>query len=255
MRRILLIGLLAFGGMAEAGDIPPADRLSGFQMMGPDVQAMQRDDFANPAMLSVRAGETLWSTAPQPGKPSCLSCHGDVAGLQGIAARYPQFDADRALPIDLAGRIQTCQTDRQGVSPAPRESAPLLALQSLIALQSRGQPLAPPGDLRLAPARAEGRALFNQRMGQLDLSCAQCHTDNWGKSLGGTRVPQAHPTGYPIFRMEWQQVGSLQRRIRNCMTGVRAEPFAPGAPEIIALELYLMERAAGMLVDAPAVRP
>jgi len=41
---------------------------------------------------------------------------------------------------------------------------------------------------------------------------------------GGSVIPQAHPTGYPLYRLEWQAVGSLQRRLRNCMIGVRAEP-------------------------------
>ena len=39
------------------------------------------------------------------------------------------------------------------------------------------------------------------------------------------------------------------------MTGLRAEPFDYGAPQAVALELYLMERAGGMPMDAPAVRP
>jgi sulfur-oxidizing protein SoxA len=39
------------------------------------------------------------------------------------------------------------------------------------------------------------------------------------------------------------------------MTGVRAEPFDYGAPQAVFLELYLMERARGMPMDAPAVRP
>ena len=66
--------------------------------------------------------------------------------------------------------------------------------------------------------------------GQLNLSCAQCHDDNWGKRLAGSVIPQAHPNGYPIYRLEWQSVGSLQRRLRNCIFGMRAEPFAFGAP-------------------------
>ena len=32
-------------------------------------------------------------------------------------------------------------------------------------------------------------------------------------------------------------VGSLQRRLRNCMFGMRAEPYAYGSPEYVALEL------------------
>jgi sulfur-oxidizing protein SoxA len=73
--------------------------------------------------------------------------------------------------------------------------------------------------------------------------------------LAGSTIPQGHPTGYPLYRLEWQGMGSLQRRLRNCMTGVRAEPFAPGADEFTALELYLMQRAAGMPLETPAVRP
>jgi sulfur-oxidizing protein SoxA len=101
----------------------------------------------------------------------------------------------------------------------------------------------------------QGAALFAQRMGQLDLSCAQCHDERAGQRLGGSVIPQGHATGYPIYRLEWQGMGSLQRRLRNCMTGVRAEPFAYGAPEMVALELYLAHRARGMVVEAPAVRP
>jgi sulfur-oxidizing protein SoxA len=100
-----------------------------------------------------------------------------------------------------------------------------------------------------------GGELFRRRQGQLNLSCSQCHDDNWGKRLAGAVIPQGHPTGYPVYRLEWQSLGSLQRRLRNCMIGVRAEPYEYGAPEAVALELYLMERARGMPIETPAVRP
>ncbi|OYV04646.1 MAG: hypothetical protein CFE26_15775, partial [Verrucomicrobiales bacterium VVV1] len=41
--------------------------------------------------------------------------------------------------------------------------------------QARGQPSAPPDDARLAPRRAQGQASWQQRQGQLNLACAQCH--------------------------------------------------------------------------------
>jgi sulfur-oxidizing protein SoxA len=50
-------------------------------------------------------------------------------------------------------------------------------------------------------------------------------------------------------------MGSLQRRLRNCMIGMRAEPYTYGAPEYVALEAYLMWRARGMPMETPAVRP
>jgi sulfur-oxidizing protein SoxA len=68
-------------------------------------------------------------------------------------------------------------------------------------------------------------------------------------------VPQGHPNGYPLYRLEWQSLGSLQRRLRNCMIGVRAESYAYGSPEFVALEAYLTSRAGGMKIESPAVRP
>ena len=76
-----------------------------------------------------------------------------------------------------------------------------------------------------------------------------------GKRLGAAVIPQGHATGYPIYRLEWQALGSLQRRLRNCMSGVRAEPYAYDAVELIELELHLMQRARGMPLETPAVRP
>jgi sulfur-oxidizing protein SoxA len=131
----------------------------------------------------------------------------------------------------------------------------VLALSTFIGKQSRGLPVETPSDPKLVPFVAQGKALYEQRGGQINLSCAQCHDDNWGKNLAGNAVPQGHPNGYPLYRLEWQSVGSLQRRLRNCLIGMRAEPYAYGAPEYIALELYLRYRARGMTVETPGVRP
>ena len=100
-----------------------------------------------------------------------------------------------------------------------------------------------------------GERLFHQRLGQLNLSCAQCHAERSGQKLAGNLIPQAHPTAYPIYRLEWQSVGSLERRLRNCLTGVRAEPYAFGSKELLSLELFLAWRARGMPLESPGVRP
>lgn len=238
-----------------AAGAPAAERRSGFADMTPGIQAMQRDDTANPGMLWVLEGEALWSQRIGPATRACAGCHGEAASMRGVAARYPAYDAISGRPVDLAGRIALCQQRHQRREPAPRESQESLALTAFIAHQSRGLPIAPPADPRLAEARALGERLWRERRGQLDLACAQCHDDNAGQRLAGSVIPQGHPTGYPIYRLEWQDVGSLQRRLRGCMVGVRAEPYAYGSAEYIALELYLMERAAGLAIETPAVRP
>jgi len=222
-------------------------RRSGFDDMSPATQAMQRDDEQNPALLWLRDGEQRFDA-------DCSRCHAP-ASMRGVAVRYPAFDTALARPVTLAERINLCRTRQMKAAPLAPESAPLLALEMVVANASRGMPIAPPDDTRLGPFREQGRALFFRRLGQLDFSCAQCHDQHPGGRLAGSLIPQGHPTGYPIYRLEWQDVGSLQRRLRNCMSGVRALPFDYGAPEFVALELYLMQRAAGMALETPAVRP
>ncbi len=254
MRRSLVLLLLSLP--AAAADIPAADRRSGFDFMSAATQEMQRDDALNPAMLWVAEGEAQWNEVPSSTAKSCAGCHGDAtASMRGVAARYPAFDEHTGKAIDLQQRINACRTQHQQQPAFASESRPLLGLAAYLGLQSRGLPVAPPNDPRLVPALERGEKLFHTAMGQLNFACAQCHDANWGKRLAGSPIPQAHATGYPIYRLEWQGMGSLQRRLRNCMTGVRAEPFPYGADELVELELYLNQRAAGMTVETPAVRP
>jgi len=232
------------------------DRRSGYDYMSPQTRAMQDDDAANPAMLWVLDGEALWNAAPAPGARACSGCHGDAPkSMKGVAARYPAFDRALGRPVDLEQRINACRTGRQHAAPLRSESRELLALAAYVALQSRGMPIAVEEDDANRAAVEAGRAIFERRQGQLDISCAQCHDQYAGKRLAGSVIPQAHPTGYPLYRLEWQSLGSLSRRLRACLAGIRAEPYDYGSRELVELELYLMVRARGLKMDAPAVRP
>lgn len=242
--------------MAQVGpNKPGADkRRSGYQDMSQALQKMQDDDTANPGMLFVQLGRQLWSKPVGAANRSCADCHA-LADMKGVAVRYPAMSKDGDMPIDLEGRIRLCRTANQRAEPLARESQDLLALTAFVASQSRGLPIAPPQDPRLTPFREQGAAIYQRRQGQLNLSCAICHDDNAGKKLAGVIIPQAHPTGYPLYRLEWQALGSLKRRLRNCLIGIRAEPYPYDSVEYVALEIHLMERARGMVLESPAVRP
>lgn len=233
---------LAFGAQAQ--------RQSGFEFMSPATQALQKDDAQNSAFLWLKDGEQRFQAA-------CATCHSASSGnsMSGVAARYPAWDAALSKPVTLSARIQQCQVRHVKGAPLAAKSDALLGIESYVAHQSRGQAIQPPADARLAPYVEQGARLYRQRVGQRDFSCAQCHDDNAGRRLAGSTIPQAHPTGYPLYRLEWQAVGSLQRRLRHCMSGVRAEPYVYGSDELTVLELYLMRRAAGMKIETPAVRP
>jgi sulfur-oxidizing protein SoxA len=241
---------------ALAAEIPLSEQKSGYDFMGRETRAMQDDDTTNPGMLWVLDGEALWGRKEGAVGKSCADCHGDArTSMKGVAARYPAFDAARARPIDLEQRINICRTERQNATPLPFESKDLLALAAYVGRQSHGMPIEIADDDRTKPFLQAGREMFYQRQGQLNLSCAQCHDDNWGQKLAGAPIPQGQPTGYPLYRLEWQALGSLQRRLRNCLFGMRTISYPFGAPEYVDLELYLMWRARGMKVETPAVRP
>jgi sulfur-oxidizing protein SoxA len=251
-----MAALLLAAPSLSAGEIPQAERRSGYSFMAPDTQAIQDDDTANPGMLWVLDGQKLWNGKAGAAGKACADCHHEApASMKGVAARYPAFDKTLGRPVDLEQRINLCRSQQQQASPLSYESRDLLALTAFVAQQSRGVPIDAAADPQLEPFVAKGRELFMQRQGQLNLGCTNCHDDNWDKRLAGSAITQAHPTGYPLYRLEWQSLGSLQRRLRACITGIRAQPYDYGAPELVDLELYLMSRAQGMPMETPAVRP
>jgi L-cysteine S-thiosulfotransferase len=236
---------------AEPTAAAAALRRSGLEDMSAAVQTLQRDDTQNPGMLWVAEGAARWSG--DSGSPSCARCHGIAAvTMRGVAARHPAWDPRRQRVLTLAQRIDACQREHLGGSMG---ADAVLALTTFVAHQSRGQPIQPPRHEALDRLADVGLRLWQQPLGQLGLSCSQCHDAAAGRRLAGSTIPQAHPTGYPIYRLEWQGIGGLTRRLRTCMVGVRAEPFAPDAMEWVALEVFLMRRAAGMPLETPGVRP
>jgi sulfur-oxidizing protein SoxA len=253
VRRLFVILLLASAARAE---IPLAERRSGYADMGRETRAMQDDDTTNPATLWVLDGEALWARKTGAAALACTHCHRDAReSMKGVAARHPAFDAATGKIVNLEQRINHCRSERQKEKPLAYESRELLALTAYVARQSRGLPIQIESSERTKPFLEAGRATFLRRQGQLDLACAQCHDERAGRRLAGTVIPQGHPTAYPVYRLEWQSVGSLHRRLRNCMVGIRAEPYALGSQEYVELEMFLMWRARGMPLESPGVRP
>ena len=175
--------------------------------------------------------------------------------MKGVAARYPAFDKATGRPIDLEQRINSAAPTSSRRRRCPSRAASCWRSRPSSRGSRRALPIETGADPQLAPFIAKGRELYLQRQGQLNLGCANCHDDNWDKRLAGSAITQGHPTGYPLYRLEWQSLGSLQRRLRTCITGIRAQAYDYGAPELVELELYLMSRARGMPMEAPAVRP
>ncbi len=251
----LLALMLACPAVAQERVLPRAALRSGIDFAGADVRAMQADDFANPGMLWVERGEALWKAAAGAQGRSCASCHGDApTSMRGVATRYPAWDPGSRRVIDLEGRIQACRREHQDAPMSARGSDPLLALAAYVAYQSRGLPLKVDIEGAARPAFERGRLFYYARHGQMNIACAQCHEQHWGKHLLVETISQGHGTAYPAYRLEWQALGSLGRRLRACLFGIRAEMPDEGAPELVELAFFLAWRAEGLPLEAPGVR-
>jgi sulfur-oxidizing protein SoxA len=235
---------LSVATLAVAADRPVPLR-SGVEFTGSDARMLQGDDIANPGMLWVTRGEALWSEPAGASGKSCADCHGDAAkSMKGIAART----------VDLEGRVENCRTENQQARAFEPESQELLSLTAFVAYQSRGVPITLEETPQLQASLQRGRTLYHRRVGQMNLSCSQCHDDHWGRRLAAETISQGHPNAFPAYRMSWEAVGSLSRRIRACYSGVRAEMPEYGSPDLKDLQAYLAWRATGLPVEAPGVR-
>ena len=247
---------MATGCASEANDPEPTeiakgDLKSGRSFLTAETQQLQSDEFENPGYLWVDRGGELF-TLVEEGAPSCVSCHAD--GMSGVAATYPKLDEQSSELLNIEGRINQCRSQHQGAAPWDYESEELLSVTAYVAEQSKGMAIDVHVDAATQPYVDKGRDYFLTRRGQFNLSCQQCHTENWGAQLRGDTISQGHGNGFPAYRLEWQSLGSLQRRLRDCDTGVRAQPLPYGDPTYLAVELYLATRANGLEIETPAVR-
>ena len=259
---LMLIALWGLSGYAAAQTAaPPARSLpllqlkSGLHFAGKDVQALQADEFANPAQLWLSQGAQAWAQPSAANDKSCASCHGAAAtSMKGVATRYPAIDAASGRLFNLEDRINQCTTGHQQAVAMPPESDALLGLSLLVTQASKGMALRVDIGGAARGHWQAGATLFSQRQGQMNLSCAQCHDQNSGQRLYTDPLSQGQPNGYPVYRLEWQKPGSLERRLRSCYAGIRAETPPWGAVEMRQLALYLMWRGEGLPIEVPAVR-
>lgn len=250
-----LFCLLMFPAIAIAVDPQSPQPKSGLAYSSADVRALQADDFANPGMLWVARGEKLWNAPSGRSAKSCATCHRDATQtMKGVAARYPQLDDSGGGLLNLEGRISRCRERHQEAGPLRYESEELLALTAWVGHQSRGLPLQPEINAANRARLERGREIYHRRQGQMNLACFHCHEQNAGRKLLADTISEGHGNAYPAYRLEWQSVGSLHRRLRACYFGVRAESPAFGAEDLLDLELYLAQRARGLPVEVPGVR-
>ena len=242
-------------------------RTSGHVYLSPQLQALQDDPQRNPVALWQERGQGLWQA-------QCSSCHGAMDSVKRSVASFPRLSADGKTLLNLEDQILRCQQRGAAASPsltpapttAPTTSTlegdSVLSLSAALHQVAKGERIqvapsstAPPEHTAQWQARlSSGERLYQTRIGRMNLACMHCHDGKVGAQMRADTISQGHPTGFPIYRMAWQTLGSLDRRLRACYSGVQAPIPPAGSADLRDLELFLKVRANGMVLDGPSIR-
>lgn len=229
--------------------------LSGWLFRSSETQVLQMDDFDNPGFVYVDQAMDSWDTVEGTEGKSCSSCHDDVeTSMKGVRAVYPKWNDNAGEVRTLVQQINGCRTEQMGAEAWKGTGTQMTAMEALVSLQSRGMPVNVAIDGPVQSTWEQGKELYYTRTGQLDLSCANCHEDNYGNMIRADHLSQGHINGFPVYRLKNTKLNTAHARFKGCVRDTRAETYDAGSPEFVALELYVASRGNGLSVEAPSVR-
>lgn len=227
---------------------------SGWHFRGVETRAMQADDFDNPGMIFVEQAEEVWNAVDGSEGKSCASCHGAAEEMAGVKPTYPKWNEDAGEVRTIEMQINDCRENRMGAEKWKYAGGDMINMHALLASVSRGLPVSVAIDGPAQSVWEEGKELYYTRTGQLELACASCHEDNYGNMIRADHLSQGQINGFPVYRLKNTKLNAVHSRFRGCVRDTRAETFAVGSPEFIALELYVTSRGNGLSVEGPSIR-
>jgi len=215
-------------------------------------QWLEMEDFP-PYEFAVDEGEELFETAFANGK-TYADCFDN--GGEGIRQNYPYFDSKQGEVITLELAINNCR-EANGEKPLGYKKGPLAAISAYMASTSVGNSFAVDvPDEAAYKAYVDGKEFFYSKRGQLNFSCADCHLLVAGQKLRAdiTSPALGHPTGFPVYRAKWEEMGTLHRRYAGCNKNIRAKPLPAQGQAYRNLEYFQSVMSQGLEVNGPSSR-
>jgi len=203
---------------------------------------------------ALEEGQALFNTPFKNGK-NYASCF-ENDGIN-IRQNYPKFDAKRNTVITLELAINDCRAENNE-KPLAYKKGDIAKISAYMTSTSEGSliNMVTPTEGNGLAAYEAGKQYYYTKRGQLNFSCANCHTQNAGRKARSETLSTAlgHPTHFPVYRMKWAGFGTLQRRISSCNTQVRAQPLIGQSETYKTLEYFLTYMSNGLPINGPASR-
>ncbi len=202
---------------------------------------------------AIDEGKELYEKKFANGK-SFKDCYPDPA----IAGDYPKFDNKSKTVITLTNSINSCLKDN-GEKEWKKTKGKLAKLEAYFASTSKekGKKVNIVIDSKeAAEAYERGKKEYYTQRGYLNLSCASCHVQGAGQRVRNEYMSPllGQTTHFPVYRLKWEGLGTLERRLKGCEKDTGQNPHKPGTKwqnEVLYFVAYMSN---GLPIDGPSVR-
>ena len=198
---------------------------------------------------AIDAGQALYE-----GSKALKACFPDVT----IGGDYPYFDENKKAVVTLTSAVNECLT-ASGTKAWNTKKGDMAKLQAYFAFQTMeaGKKVNIKIDSAEAQAAYErGKKEYYSQRGYFKLSCATCHVQGAGQRVRNESMSQllGHTTHFPVYRLKWGGLGTLERRMEGCNKDQGENPHKPNSKWMKELLYFMAYMSNGMKIDGPDIR-
>jgi sulfur-oxidizing protein SoxA len=215
----------------------------------------------NPADVFVAEGEELLKKlGGEAGLAKFLGIEADA--LPAYIAGFPRTVKKIGMVVALDQMLQAVQAE-QGMTPYKLQSPEMDALGAYVKSLANDEPIAIDvhADKEMEAMYALGKATFDTRRGGRGLACVSCHSAD----IVGSRLrmqiltdqgdPKVKAAGtWPAYRMTKSKMFTLQQRFQQCMKNALLAKIPLGSKDMVALEVYVTDKAKGSTIAVPGLK-
>ncbi|MFT7860022.1 MAG: sulfur oxidation c-type cytochrome SoxA [Sulfurimonas sp.] len=245
---VALLSSLAFGG--EQFAMSDADRAMYAEMSE-----------NNPADIMVADGESYIEDL---GGDEALAKFLGVSedDLPKYVAGFPRYVKKLDMVVGLDQVVQAMMHD-QGQKPYKLKSSEMFSILAYVKSIANGEKINIDVDANshMKQAYALGEKTFMTKRGGRGLACNSCHSsDVIGMVLRTQPLPNLGAKGakaaatWPAYRMTKSSLRTMQRRFQGCMKNALLKVIPIGSKEMVALEVYLTDKAKGSEIAIPGLK-
>jgi len=182
------------------------------------------------------------------------------ADLPAYIAGFPRYIEDFKMVVGLDQVMQVLMS-QNGHKPFALKDAKMFEM--LAYAKSLANDVAINIDVNandhMKAAYALGEKTFNTKRGGRGLSCLSCHSqDVIGSILRTQPLPdlgvQSSGGTWPAYRMTKSSLRTMQRRFQGCMKNALLDVLPIGSPEMVALEVFVTDKAKGQPIAIPGLK-